>query len=280
MLLNVNSYLNQMRSMTLEQLLGSTEISPGNLQGTALISVIVLAVLGVLWCFFGLKMVRVWSAIFGFVTGLGIGAWVTATQFDLEATAAMIISIAAGIILACLGAILYRVGIFLVAWIAAASLAYTVLNPADMMMVLVGLGIGFVAALLTVAFAEPVIMVLTGLYGAVGLGSLVSLFIPVDAEWVRIAAIAVFAVLGIWLQFVMESGKRKRHSLKKAAEIREKHSTENEVEKARAMMENLDSIPEDENSRKISHAYEEYEEDSQFDDEYDIEDDDDITYIK
>lgn len=246
MTLDVNSYLNQMRNMTPEQIFGSSEVSLDNLQGTALISLIVLAVLGILWCFFGLKMVRVWAAIFGFVIGCGIGGWITATQFELEAAAAMIISIAAGIIMACLGAILYRAGIFFVAWITAASLAYTVLNPADMTMVFVGLGIGLAAALLTVIFAEPVIMVLTGLYGAAGLGSMVSLFIPIDAEWVQIAAIAVFAVIGIWAQFVMESGKRKKHNLKKAAEIRKKHSTENEVEKARAMMENLDSIPEDE----------------------------------
>lgn len=280
MTLDVNSYLNQMRSMTLEQIFGGSKVSLDNLRGTVLISLIVLAVLGVLWCFFGLKMVRVWAAILCFAIGCGIGGWITATQFELEATATMIISIAAGIVMACLGAILYRVGVFLVAWIAAASLAYTFLNPTDMTMVYVSLGIGLAAALLTVAFAEPVIMILTGLYGAAGLGAMVSLFIPIDAEWVQIAAIAVFAVLGIWAQFVMESGKRKKHNLKKAAEIREQHSTENEVEKARAMMENLDSIPEDEEGRKISHAYEEYEVDSQFDDEYDIEEDDDITYIE
>lgn len=280
MILDVNTYLNQMRGMTLEQIFGGSEISIDNLQGTALVSLIVLAVFGVLWCFFGLKMVRVWAAIFGFVIGFGIGGWITTTQFELETAAVMIISVVAGIIMACLGAILYRVGMFLVALIAAASLAYTVLSPTDMTMVVVCLGIGLVAAMLTVAFAEPIIMVLTGLNGAAGLGSIVSLFIPIDAEWVQIAAIAVFAVLGIWTQFVMESGKRKKHNLKKAAEIRKQHSTENEVEKARAMMENLDSIPEDEDGKKISHAYEEYEDDSQFDDEYDIEEDDDITYIE
>lgn len=280
MILDVNTYLNQMRGMTLEQIFGGSEISIDNLQGTALVSLIVLAVFGVLWCFFGLKMVRVWAAILGFVIGFGIGGWITTTQFELETAAVMIISVVAGIIMACLGAILYRVGMFLVALIAAASLAYTVLSPTDMTMVVVCLGIGLVAAMLTVAFAEPIIMVLTGLNGAAGLGSIVSLFIPIDAEWVQIAAIAVFAVLGIWTQFVMESGKRKKHNLKKAAEIRKQHSTENEVEKARAMMENLDSIPEDEDGKKISHAYEEYEDDSQFDDEYDIEEDDDITYIE
>ena len=41
-------------------------------------------------------------------------------------------------------------------------------------------------------------------------------------------------------QFLLESRKRKRIHLKKAEEIRQKYSTENEVEKARAMMEALE----------------------------------------
>ena len=48
--------------------------------------------------------------------------------------------------------------------------------------------------------------------------------------------------IGVLVQLLLESKKRKKQSLKKAAEIRNTHSTENEVEKARAMMENLDQI--------------------------------------
>lgn len=280
MVMNIGNYLSQISNITPEQIMGGSDISLSTLKGPALVILIVLAVVGILWCFFGLKLVRVWSAILGFVLGTGSGAWITATQFDLDATIAMIISLVAGIVVACLGAILYRVGIFLVAWITVFSLASSVLRAEDLKMMLIALGIGFVVALLTVAFAEPITMVVTGLYGAVILGTLASQFIPIDAAWVQTAVTVVFAVLGIWVQFLMESGKRKKRSLKKAAEIREQNSTANEVEKARAMMENLDSIPEDEAGRKVSHAYEEYEEDSQFDDEYDIDEDDDITYIE
>ena len=56
---------------------------------------------------------------------------------------------------------------------------------------------------------------------------------------------AVFCVLGIIVQILLESGKRKRKNLKKAAEIRSERSTANEVEKARAMMDDLDEMPED-----------------------------------
>ena len=55
---------------------------------------------------------------------------------------------------------------------------------------------------------------------------------------------AVLGAAGVLVQLLLESKKRKKLSLKKAAEIRDTQSTENEVEKARAMMENLDSITE------------------------------------
>lgn len=209
-----------------------------------IISVVVLALLGVLWCFFGLKLVRVWAGIFGLLLGVGLGAGV-ASQFELERIVVGIIGIAVGVILACLGAILYRVGIFVVAFAAGSSLIYMLVRPSDMLLVLACLGGGLVIALLTAIHAELIIMIVTGVYGAAVLGTLVSHSIPVDGVWVQVTAIAVFAILGIWVQVLLESGKRKKQNLKKAEEIREQHSTENEVEKARALIENLDELPEE-----------------------------------
>lgn len=265
MVMDVNYYLTQMQNLTLEQILGSSDFSLGSLNSAAWITLVILVLGGILWCFFGLKLVRVWSAILGLVLGFGIGSGVAAAFFDLEPMVILIIGIVLGIVFACLGAILYRVGIFLVAWVAGTSAACTIIVPANMTMALVCLAIGLVIALLTLAFAEPVAMVVTGVHGAMILGNVTSLFIPVEGEWVRIVAIAVFALLGIWLQFVMESGKRKKRSLKKAKEIREQQSTENEVEKARAVIDNLDSVPEEEEDRT--------------EDEDETDDDDDITYI-
>lgn len=263
MIMNVNYYLTQMQNLTLEQILGSSDISLGSLNSSAWIALVILVLGGILWCFFGLKLVRVWSAILGFVLGFGIGAGAAAVFFDLEPMVILIIGAVLGVVLACLGAILYRVGIFLVAWVAGTSVAYTILIPADMTMVLVCLAIGLVVALLTLAIAEPVAMVVTGVHGAMILGDVASLFIPIEGKWVQIAAVVVFALLGIWLQFVMESGKRKKRNLKKAQEIREQQSTENEVEKARAVIDDLDSVPEE-------------DEDSAEDE---TDDDDDITYV-
>ena len=85
-------------------------------------------------------------------------------------------------------------------------------------------------------------MVVTSLFGGFTAGQAIYGLIPLDNEIVRIAAIAVLVILGVIVQFLLESKKRKRLHLKKAEEIRKKHSTANEVDKARAMMDNLDSV--------------------------------------
>ncbi len=260
---NLNIYLNQIQNMKLENIFDCSEISFHTLHEIMLISMIVLAVFGIFWCFFGLKLVRFWSVLLGFAIGFGIGKS-AATVFGMEPTVALVIGIAAGVVLALLGALLYRVGVFLVVWVAGSSLAYTAIYPTDLKMALVCLGIGLLAAMLTVVFAEPVTMIGTGLCGAVVLGTIVDLFLPFDGVWVRVAAITVFAIFGIWVQFLLESRKRKKQNLEKAEEIRKQHSTENEVEKARAMIENLDNLSEEEKEKGSSPEYE---------------NDDDITFV-
>lgn len=233
-----------------------------NTDSVAVLAVLILA--GVLWCFFGLKMVRVWAAVLGLLTGFGVGAWV-GTQFVSTQMAVLIIGAVVGIVFACVGAVFYRVGIFMVVCITGIFLAGLILSPSGMTMYLVCLGTGLAVALLTIAYAEPVTMVVTAWFGAVILGKAAGGFLPeawYAKELVQYFIIFLIFVLGVWIQFLLESGKRKKLNLKKAKEIRKQHSAENEVEKARALMENLDDLPE-----------EKQEEES------DEEDDDDITYI-
>lgn len=246
MAVNLNGYLGWIASI--EQMFDGANLSLSTLSGTTLAVVVILAVVSILWCFFGLKMVRIWSAILGFALGGFIGLKIAA-QFQLDTRVILIIGIAAGIVLACLGAILYRVGIFLVVGLAAESLAFSLIQPANTLMTLVCFGIGLVVALLTVVYAEPVTMVVTALYGAIGLGRIVALILPIDTGkggWISYLLIFVFLMLGAWVQFLLESGKRKKQSIRKAKEIREQNSAEKEVEKARALMENLDNLPEEE----------------------------------
>ena len=74
------------------------------------IMLIAVAVIGLLFCFFGLKMVRFWAAVFGLTVGFSGGAYL-ASYFGLDGYIPLIIGAAAGIILAVLGARFFLAGV-------------------------------------------------------------------------------------------------------------------------------------------------------------------------
>lgn len=231
------------QKMQVEINAGLTALSSksSNLSQEDMIMLAVIAAVGLLFCFFGLKMVCFWAAFLGLAIGVTGGSYV-ASYFNVSDNIAWIIGLVAGVILAVLGARFYLAGVFLVAWFLGTVASTYFMQPADWIYTLVCVGIGLVIGLITLKFAEPVTMVVTSLFGGFTAGQAIYGLIPLDNEIVRIAAIAVLVILGVIVQFLLESKKRKRLHLKKAEEIRKKHSTANEVDKARAMMDNLDSV--------------------------------------
>ena len=243
-----------------------------------LISLGITVLLGILSCFFGLKLARFWSFLTVFVIGTGAAAAV-AMQITSDETLSGIIGLAAGIILAIVFAILKRAGMFVTAFVLGAALSIYWLRPANLIWLLVCVGIGLVFALLTIKLFVPVLMLLTGVTGAVCIsqaGTVLLGHAGVELErWMVTLAFAVLAVLGILVQFLMESGKRQKLHLKKAAEIREQNSTENEVDKARALLD--EEFKEEKQAEKevhtaaVPHA-EELE--MEFEDEFEDDDED------
>lgn len=231
------------QKMQVEINAGLTALSSksSNLSQEDMIMLAVIAAVGLLFCFFGLKIVRFWAAFLGLAIGVTGGSYV-ASYFNVSDNIAWIIGLVAGVILAVLGARFYLAGVFLVAWFLGTVASAYFMQPADWIYTLVCVGIGLVIGLITLKFAEPVTMVVTSLFGGFTAGQAIYGLIPLENEIVRIAAIAVLVILGVIVQFLLESKKRKRLHLKKAEEIRKKHSTANEVDKARAMMDNLDSV--------------------------------------
>lgn len=257
-----------------------------------LISLGITVLLGILSCFFGLKLARFWSFLTVFVIGTGAAAAV-AMQITSDETLSGIIGLAAGIILAIVFAILKRAGMFVTAFVLGAALSiYWLrpanliwLRPANLIWLLVCVGIGLVFALLTIKLFVPVLMLLTGVTGAVCIsqaGTVLLGHAGVELErWMVTLAFAVLAVLGILVQFLMESGKRQKLHLKKAAEIREQNSTENEVDKARALLD--EEFKEEKQAEKevhtaaVPHAEElEMEFEDEFEDDDEDEEDEEV----
>lgn len=106
------------------------------------------------------------------------------------------------------------------------------------------LAAGIAAAILAVRFAAVLTIFVTAVYGAAAAGTAVYYLLPVEGRLIHIALCIVTGIIGLLVQLLLESKRQKKKSLKKAEEIRGERSTANEVERARAMMEELESMPE------------------------------------
>lgn len=273
-----------------------------------MIALIVTTVIGIFLSMFGLKLIRLWSALLGLVVGAGIGFAVTELA-GLEPMIVVGATIGGGIVLAFLAGFFYRFGIFLLTLLTGTYIAILFVNPQDWIFLGVCLAIGLVIALLALKFVEPIMIVVTSILGGVLAGDAIATLAEFDNPIFRYGIMVLVAIVGGIIQFTLESGKRKKKNLKKAAEIREQNSTENEVEKARAMFDDailLDDEPDDKSDDKpddkpkkepdlsyldeINLDDEEYEDEEESDyvdgynpDDYtdldDLEDDDDFIII-
>lgn len=217
-----------------------------------MIALIVTTVIGIFLSMFGLKLIRLWSALLGLVVGAGIGFAVTELA-GLEPMIVVGATIGGGIVLAFLAGFFYRFGIFLLTLLTGTYIAILFVNPQDWIFLGVCLAIGLVIALLALKFVEPIMIVVTSILGGVLAGDAIATLAEFDNPIFRYGIMVLVAIVGGIIQFTLESGKRKKKNLKKAAEIREQNSTENEVEKARAMFDDailLDDEPDDKSDDK------------------------------
>ena len=208
---------------------------------TELTALAVTAVMGLFLCLFGPKIVRFWAVLTGFGLGFAAGT-IAGAAGGMDTKACLIAGLAAGIVLAALGAALYRVGIFITVFVSVSSFCTYVINPDNSILLAVCTSIGLVAAILSAKFTEVITILATAVFGAVLGGTAVCRMLPVMGETIHILICASFTAVGIVIQLLLESKKRKKKSLEKAAEIREEASAANEVERARAMMDDLGNI--------------------------------------
>ena len=199
---------------------------------------------GVLLALLGRKWIRFWSALLCLCAGMAAGA-AAGSLAGLDAVISLLAGAAAGIVLAILCARFFRVGVFFGVFILGSLSCVCLLNPGTVEMLGICGGIGLALALVSLKFPVGLAIAVTVVAGVAMAQSAFSLLLPGAGRTVMIIFCAVLGAAGAVVQILLESRKRKKESLKKAAEIRETHSTANEVEKARAMMENLDRVPDE-----------------------------------
>jgi hypothetical protein len=236
---------------------------------------IVIIVTGVLVCFFGLKLVRVLSVFAGLTIGSGIGA---AAAFGLGFSGTMIpvTILICTIVTAVLCGGIRRLGIFFVVLLQTFGVVWTFLLPSirNLTQVFIVAGIGAAAGLLiaiaSVIKPEPVVVVVTGISGGLMAGNAAAALIGIAGNlWAGYGISAAAALIGIWIQFMMQSRKIGKNERVYAERMKGQVSRESEVEKARKILD--EDEEDDDDSRKKNKAVREG------DDEED--DDDDITII-
>lgn len=216
------------------------DLKSKNLSQPEVIALAIAAAIGVLFCFFGLKMVRLWAAFFGLTVGFAGGTYV-ADYFGANGTVSWIVGAVVGLVLAFLAARFYVAGVMIVGWILGIIISAIIMLPKDWMQILICVGIGLIVGLISAKFAEPATMVITAIFGGSTAGRAIFGLLPVDSGTIHTAITVALVIIGIILQFLMESKRKKKMHLKKAEEIRSQHSTANEVDQARAMFDEPES---------------------------------------
>lgn len=198
---------------------------------------IAAVVIGVIIALFGLKIVRVLAALYGAAVGAAIGA-IVGMVIGLDATKMMIAAAAGGIVLCILCAVFRKFGIFILTFIGAFSTFAVLLETKSLIILGICAAVALVIAILTVIFAEFLVIFVTGIVGGVEAGMALPFVLGMTKiSWIGYVLSVAIAVIGIVVQTMMQSrkiGKKEKIFSKK---IKEQVSMESEVEKARMLLD-------------------------------------------
>lgn len=205
---------------------------------------IVTGIVGLLICFFGLKLIRLQAALVGFLMGALIGIGVAWTAGISGLTFAIVV-FACGAVLAALSFFLYKFGVFCVVFCVCLGMGVQIADPQSTLPLVIVLAIALILAIVAVIFVEPAIIICTGISGDVTAGISAAAAMGLEGIWPGYAIGAVAAILGMVVQFMMHSRKVGKKEKVYAEQVKEADSVESEVEKARMVLDDPEE-PEDE----------------------------------
>ena len=199
---------------------------------TISIAVIVLAVLT---CFFGVKIFRIWMALIGFLTGCVIGFYIPVNALQLSVGVGLIAGLIVGIVLAVISAKIYVISVMFASWLFSATAMVVILQPKTWLWMLVCVGIGIIPALISLKFAEPMVIIATGMFGGITVAAKGAELLGFSEQIIVWIIGLVAACFGIMVQFILEGRKQGKKEVAAAKHIRSEKSIENEIEAARSL---------------------------------------------
>ena len=206
-------------------------------------ALVISAVIGLIVCLFGLKLVRFVSAICGLAVGAVLGILVAyLIQTDLKIGLAIVA--AAALILTIMSAVFKKFGAFLLCL----SVALEVVGMFQMqnftMLAVTGVA-GIIIAVLTMIWFEPLVIIVTSLSGGMGLGNAVAQMVGIQNPYITLGICAAGIAIGLIVQFMMKSREIGRREARHSRPVKEEISIESEIDRARSILD-LDDEEEDE----------------------------------
>lgn len=205
-----------------------------------LIILIAAVVIGVVFCLFGQKIIRLIGVVTGLLTGAGLGAAI-AVLFGLSGGAFVGCVAGIGLLLAILFGIFRKAGVFWSVLVLSAEIVSGIgllISPSYFLVIsIVGLVIGLLLAILSMKQEELVAVSVTAISGGLIAGSAVSWLIQGRIGLLTWVITILLAVLGMVVQFMMHSRKMGRKEKIHSEKFREAVSMESEVEKARMVLD-------------------------------------------
>ena len=206
-------------------------------------ALVISAVIGLIVCLFGLKLVRFLNAICGLAVGAVLGILVAyLIQTDLKIGLAIVA--AAALILTIMSAVFKKFGAFLLYL----SVALEVVGMFQMqnftMLAVTGVA-GIIIAVLTMIWFEPLVIIVTSLSGGMGLGNAVAQMVGIKNPYITLGICAAGIAIGLIVQFMMKSREIGRREARHSRQVKEEISIESEIDRARSILD-LDDEEEDE----------------------------------
>lgn len=199
-------------------------------------------VIGLILCIFGLRLMKLLSAVVGLLIGAGIGAAVVAAA-GLEGTVSLAVILGCAVVVALLAFFLRRVGAFISVFCYVFVALMTVFPKDKVILLVVAAVIALILAIVAAIYLEPLVVVVSSVAGGLMAGpALVDLIGMEEKMWIGYIIAAVLAALGILVQLLIQSGKIKKKDKLHAQKVKEEASRESEVEKARMILDDGEVI--------------------------------------
>ena len=174
-------------------------------------------------------------AVIGFFAGFIIGFYIPVNALQLSIGVGLIAGLILGIVLAIVSAKIYIVSVMFASWLFSVSALLVILQPKTWLWMLVCAGIGVIPAIISLKFAEPMVIIATGLFGGITAAAKGAELLGFSEQIIVWIVGLVAACFGIMVQFILEGRKQGKKEVAAAKHIRSEKSIENEIEAARSL---------------------------------------------